>query len=297
MVRMRARTGFVVTVVLTAVLVGGYTSWPRDLTAPSEPVTAVAGSPLVRPASIPPERLIDAAPPMLLQDSFAEFSATVDATVGVAVTSKAGTVTYGPLQAGPAWSTIKVPIAIAASRKSPSVAARWTGSAISASDNGAAEQLWSLLGDATQAARAVEAVLREGGDSDTSVQTQRVRPEYSIFGQTNWTLAEQSRFASRLPCLGDADPVINWMRNLIPGHQWGLSQTAVVAAKGGWGPDWSGRYLVRQFAVVPVDGGGIIGVSLATQPEDGSFGSGVEAINSLAQWVRQHIAEFAAVRC
>ncbi|MGB5110468.1 MAG: hypothetical protein WBO08_02190 [Mycobacterium sp.] len=86
------------------------------------------------------------------------------------------------------------------------------------------------------------------------------------------------------------------MKSLIAGQQWGLFESDVVAAKGGWGPDPAGNYLVRQFVVVPTDGGSV-GVALAAEADDGSFASGIDAINSLAQWVNQHIAEFSGVPC
>ena len=65
---------------------------------------------------------------------------------------------------GKAWSTIKVPLVIAAMRKQNTgpVTAPMTA-AITESDNAAAESIWAGLGDPDNAATQVEAVLRETG--------------------------------------------------------------------------------------------------------------------------------------
>src|SRR5215211_6351064 len=86
----------------------------------------------------------------------------------------------GSLQSGPAWSTIKVPLAIAALNQPG--ADRLVEDAVSASDNDAARALWKLLGPPAAAASAVEAVLAAAGDEETRVETQVVRPPYTSFG-------------------------------------------------------------------------------------------------------------------
>src|SRR5690606_38936782 len=62
-----------------------------------------------------------------------------------------------------AWSTIKVPLAIAAVERAETegAAAPWpqVEAAITRSDNGAATTLWSSLGPPQQAAQAVDEVL------------------------------------------------------------------------------------------------------------------------------------------
>jgi hypothetical protein len=55
------------------------------------------------------------------------------------------------------------------------------------------------------------------------------------------------------------------------------------AAKGGWGPGVSGDYLVRQFAIVPVEAGHI-GVALAADAHDGVFETGIDVVNDLTDW-------------
>ena len=72
---------------------------------------------------------------------------------------------------------------------------------ITASDNAAAGQLWASLGEPHTAAAQVQTVLRSGGDGDTLVQSQRVRPGFTAFGQTIWSLANQAGFVAALPCI------------------------------------------------------------------------------------------------
>lgn len=189
----------------------------------------------------------------------------------------------GTLVTGPAWSTIKVPLALAALGEPG--AEQLAEQAITASDNDAALALWVLLGPPEAAAAAVESVLGAAGDTETRVQTEVVRPPYTSFGQTEWTLAAQQRFASGLPDIPGAEPVLELMRRIIPEQRWGFGAVAPDAAfKGGWGPD--DRHLVRQFAVFSVDGR-TVAAAIADAPEDGAYMTGAANLNRIAEWVRR----------
>ena len=102
----------------------------------------------------------------------------------------------------------------------------------------------------------------EGGDTEVIVQSQQVRPPYSPYGQTEWSNDQAAIFAFGLPCIGGAEPVVHQMRNLGGSQRWGLASFADLAAKGDWGPEPDGGYLVRQFALV-TNGSGSFGISLA----------------------------------
>lgn len=141
----------------------------------------------------------------------------------------------------------------------------------------------------------VEDILRRGGDAATVVQSQRVRPEFTAFGQTVWSLDDQTRFAAHLPCLSmaEAEVVITQMSNSA--QRWGIADGG-VPVKGGWGPDEQGSYLVRQFGAIQTSAGQTA-VSLAANPHDGSFDSGVAALNKLADWLDAHRAELPSGTC
>jgi hypothetical protein len=225
-----------------------------------------------------------------LETSFEELAGTVPATVGLAIASAGETSvpSIGTWSTGVAWSTIKVPLAIAALRAG-SGSRELVAKAIAHSDNAASEELWSQLGDPNEAAQRVQAVIHDADDPTTAVESRRLRLGYTAFGQTQWSLARQAQFAARLPGIPDASPVVDLMHNLTADHRWGLAAKG-FAAKGGWGPGVRGDYLVRQFAIVPIQAGHA-GVALAAQAHDGVFETGIDVLNDLSDWLVDHLVE------
>jgi hypothetical protein len=214
----------------------------------------------------------------VLEKSFRELSGSLPATVGVAIVSATRRpVSLGAWSSGVAWSTSKVPLAIAAVRAGSASRDQLFGT-IARSDNAAAEELWSQLGD--PAAQLVQSVIREAGDPTTVVESRRLRDEYTPFGQTVWSLADQARFAAGLSRVAGAVEILELMRSLSVEHRWGLAAKG-FAAKGGWGPGVSGDYLVRQFAEVS----GTAGVALAAEVGNGGYQAGVDVVNALADWI------------
>ena len=200
----------------------------------------------------------------------------------------------GTLREDVAWSTIKVPIALAIETKTggrPSTSEQsLLTRAITASDNAAAEALWGSLGTPTAAAAAVQTVLAKTGDTSTRVETRVHRPGFTSFGQTRWSLADQQRFIAGLPCLPHAAPVLSLMQQVIPDQRWGLgSLGASTQLKGGWGPGPRGGYLVRQMGIVRLANGRLLATSIATLPSDGSFETGTANITQMARWLLAHI--------
>jgi hypothetical protein len=221
-----------------------------------------------------------------LQKSFADLSNSLPATVGIALADAGGRpVSLGAWSSGVAWSTIKVPLAVAASTVDLGKDnADLVLKTITLSDNAAAEELWSQLGDS--AAQSVQSVIREAGDPTTVVESRRLRAEYTPFGQTRWSLADQARFAAGLSRVPEASRVIDLMGNLGADHCWGLDAKG-FAAKGGWGPGTADDYLVRQFAIVS----GTVGVALAAEIGDGGYEAGVEVVNTLTDWLVARLSE------
>jgi hypothetical protein len=218
-----------------------------------------------------------------IEASFETLAATVPATIGIAIARPdvAEVYSIGRWSSGVAWSTIKVPLAIAALRDDPGRARDLVVKAITESDNHASEQLWSQLGEPAHAAQQVRAIVSECGDADTVVESRRLRGGYTAFGQTQWTLRRQARFGAQLPNIPDAATVIDLMRRLTPSQRWGLAAKG-AAAKGGWGPGVRGDYLVRQFGLLPTDSGQV-GVALAAQAH--AFEAGVDALDAMTDWL------------
>lgn len=258
-------------------------------TPPPPAVTAV-NTPL--PPAIPadPVSRVD------LRQSFAEVAEQIPGEVSVSVMSGSGAQTFGGTVTGPAWSTIKVPVAIAALRAAPAAAADYLSDAITRSENAAAESLWALLGTPTDAAQAVELVLHDVGDTATTVQSERIRAGFTAFGQTDWATPAQAAFAWQLPCVSTSGEVITEMEQIAPEQRWGLAGDDGAAAKGGWGPAPDGSYLVRQLALLRGPAGSI-GVAMAATPDDGTFQSGVAALDQLADWVGEHREDFSWSDC
>lgn len=263
-------------------------------------VTETAGSPVassdpVGPASRTEAATTDAA----LTASFDAMAKTLAAPVGLALVPVGGgaAMTFGDQSPQIAWSTIKVPLAVAAQRKNgPSDAET---AAIVASDNAAAESLWASLGSPAEAAAAVTRVLREGGDEHTTVPSRRLRPEFTVFGQTTWRLADAAVFSAHLPCLPDTGRIVSLMRNVAGNQQWGLESVPgrQTAVKGGWGPSVSGGYLVRQIGLLTLRDGRQVGVAMSTQTSAGSMEPGTQVLDGVAQWLSKHLGALPGGRC
>lgn len=222
----------------------------------------------------------------------------VGATIGAPASDKIAS--GGNLTSGPAWSTIKLPIAArvlqdAGGPRGLTPAQRsQTEAAITASSNAAAKQLFDGLaeryGGLSGAAAAVTEVLREAQDATTEVSTQG-RDGFSPYGQTKWSLRAQHQFMAGLAggCIGSPASRRYLLRLMgqVTSDRWGLGSAGVPARwKGGWGPGTDGRYLVRQLGTVEVDGKDVV-ITIAAQPANGQFAAGQAMATRVARWVVQ----------
>jgi len=198
----------------------------------------------------------------------------------------------GTFASGIAWSTSKVPIALAVMAAGQGEAERADmAQALMASDNAAATRMWQSLGSAEQAAAATDAQLAAAGDTVTHTESQAVAGGgYTPFGQTVWSLADQTRFAAGMACLPGADRVLSFMGQVVPAQRWGLGATGYDAQfKGGWGPGTepgaSGGWLDRQMGLIRVKGKPLA-VSIAAA--DGSHETSTRALTTIARWLVSH---------
>jgi hypothetical protein len=229
--------------------------------------------------------------------SFARLASELGGEQGLAVSGLgygAPVEHIGPLQTGVAWSTSKVPLAMA-------VIARGDGQAhaddlrlaLTASDNAAALRLWSTLGDDAAAAAAADEQLRQAGDTRTRTESRRLRGSaYTPFGQTSWALTDQTHFTAGLACLQAGAEVLGLMDQVIPAQRWGLGAAGVDAQfKGGWGPGSQpgvgGGDFDRQMGVITI-AGKPLAVAMAVRPADGSHDTGSRNLTSIAQWIVEH---------
>ncbi|MGA5542521.1 hypothetical protein ACPCIR_11780 [Mycobacterium sp. NPDC051198] len=241
----------------------------------------------------------DSSPIAPLAAEFAQLEGDLHATAGIALSGVGPgqePISLGQWQNGPAWSTIKVPLIIAALRAQvpPQITEAMTA-AITQSDNAAAETIWESLGTPAEAADKVQAVLRQTGDP-TIVQSQRVRPEFSASGQTDWPLKDQARFMSVAVCDKANAPVFDLMGRVEPDQRWGLGTIGGSRFKGGWGPSPTGGYLVRQIGVLTTPSG-TVAVALAALPFSGKFEDGTAALTTMANWLQQRLGALPAGDC
>ena len=203
-----------------------------------------------------------------------------DAKVGVAIAAGNQKISAGDKGEGPAWSTIKVPIAITALQDGadPSL----VDLAIKESDNDAAYALWSQVQwEEGEASEAVEKLLREHG-SKASI-------EEGSFGYATWPLQEQANFGAQLPCIKEAEYVHEVLNDIVEWQNVGLSKHTSTRAKSGWGLDEnSDDYTFRQFGVHEMDGKRV-GVALSVIVEGEDYENGSAAIDDLADDVLKAI--------
>ena len=203
----------------------------------------------------------------------------------------------GSLRSGVAWSTAKVPVAMAAIAAGVAQSQDLT-QAITASDNEAAGRLWSALGEGTSAADAATAQLREAGDARTQIQAQRLRSEYTAFGQTQWALTDQVRFVGGMACVAAGQQVLELMNQVVAGQRWGLGATGKPAQfKAGWGPGVTAGagdgWLDRQMGLVAISGRRVAVAMATTAP---SHESGIQSLSAIARWVVTHVDASVAPR-
>jgi hypothetical protein len=238
--------------ILLAVLTVAKTTGFMTASRPSaRPSAAAPSPPPIQPPTLSP------APPTVSSPSgsaangaaalafdFVQLEQKLHATMGIAFSAVGSgqdpTPPLGDWQSGPAWSTIKVPLTITGLRdEDPAQIKDKMAAAITESDNAAAESIWEGLGDPDIAAHKVEKVLKAAGDN-TTVQSQKVRPEYTAFGQTIWSLTNQVRFTAFAVCDNQNAPIFTLMGQVEPDQSWGIGKLPGTQFKGGWGPSPTG---------------------------------------------------------
>jgi hypothetical protein len=215
-----------------------------------------------------------------------EVSRSYDASLGVSLKSDGEVLHAGELQEVRAWSTTKVPVAIAAQQHAEDNGT--TGyiadditAAMTMSDNDAAMRLFTSLGSWQQGSAALTEVLKETGDPTDAVAAES-EPDYTGFGDIHWTLDDQVTFADRMACLDGSEPVLDEMGQVIAVHRMGLGVLPGARFKGGWGPENDGTYVLREFGLVG-EKDRQVPVAIAVVPDDGLDSTAREAAQALAE--------------
>ena len=175
---------------------------------------------------------------LALEASFEQLSAAAPANVGIAIARRDRTFSLGRWTTGVAWSTIKVPLAIAALRADSARAGTTWSSKPSPNPITRHRNSYGPSLATRRTPRGRSSCHRGSGDAATVVELRRLRRGFTAFGQTQWTLERQAHFAAQLSLIPCATPVIDLMRHLTIGHQWGLPRKVLPPRPVGAGMRW-----------------------------------------------------------
>ena len=198
------------------------------------------------------------APAVDVQAQLDRLVADVVGRHGGRATVAVGSFTAGDNRPEPAFSTMKVPLAIAALRQSQAFYPD-AEAAVTRSDNPAAHHMFGQV-----PAAGYEGVIREAGARTTT-------PAGYQMG-TLWTTSDQAEFASGLRCVAGHEPVLDMMGRIVDYQHWGLGRIGGARYKGGWNYH-EGGHLARQFGLIPGPNGDIAVAITAHSPKgyEGSF--------------------------
>ena len=222
----------------------------------SDPETGKASAPATAPPAPKPDSVRTQ-----LDRAVDKTARKYHAKVGVAISAGDDAIAVGDKGKGPVWSTIKVPIAIAALKDGADKSL--VDLAIKESDNDAAYSLWSQVQwHEGSADKAVEELLEDYGSHADIHNT--------AFGYSTWSLKDQAVFGAELPCIEEADYVHKVLKDIVSWQKIGLSKEKRTRAKSGWGLDEDeNEYTYRQFGVHEVTGKRVgVALSVVTDGED-----------------------------
>ena len=272
-----------------------------DLAADPAPTAEPAAASSPRPTATPtpaPTDTASATPTVVAADpaltaAFAEEVAGLGGSYAVSWLDAEGLHVLGSAPGTTAWSTIKVPLSVAALEADPS-ATTWAHveAALTRSDNAAADALWAGLGDPEAAAGAVDAVLAAYGSPATRTESEQVNPPFSPYGQTVWSVTDAASFAGALACAPAAAPageVRQVMADVVADQRWGIGELEAAHLKGGWGPEGSGGYVLRQLGDARV-GTERFALAVSARADDGVYASAAGEVTALVRWWAETVA-------
>lgn len=255
----------------------------------STPRLTVLHSPFASPPDLAPAPELPE-----LSQAIASIERRYDVTIGITLDGLA--VPYqrtqqtwygGTLRSGDAFATIDVAIALAVldNPRQPQDRGYLFNRSLAGNSAAADDAMWAFLGTADEAATKTTNALRDHGDWTTRVPAESDR-DIAPYLTTDWRLDAQSRLMAALYCDAiDMHPVLSQLNDRTP-DPWGLQTLPLSYAKGGWGELANGETMVRQFGLIRLRGGQLLGISMAAVGGDDPD-AGKQALTELAGQVRQ----------
>ncbi|QYH20066.1 hypothetical protein JKI95_03350 [Corynebacterium aquatimens] len=198
----------------------------------------------------------------------------------ISVAGVEGHLTAGDNRPVGAYSTMKVPSAIAALRKDPGTYPD-ARAAVTRSDNDAAHRLNNVV-----SGRDLADVIAQAGSRTTNSAGWRM--------DTLWTTADQAQFASGVRCVPGHEPVLAMMGEIVPDQRWGLGRIPGARFKGGWADSPDG-FVARQFGLIPGPHGDV--AVAITAVNRGGYQASVATLNELADGIARQSGDLPRARC
>ena len=250
-------------------------------------------------------------------EALERFEASKGVRAGIAVAPTNGdassVTSWGSWPGGRAWSTIKVPLAIAASNHSggtlsgsgypygacsaASSVNSAIASAINSSNNCSAWNLWQYLGgNSSTAANAVMNTLKAGKDTSTVVPSSPTGGGLTS-GQANWSIANQALFAANIASVPDHHYTFSQMGTHSGGDNSGL-YTVFPGSRTKSGNSGASATatdtITRQFGIIAIGGGQCSAVALGV---NGGSGSNFDWLTELAGIVKNNLSSLPSGPC
>lgn len=244
--------------------------WGIPGVAPQRPQQAIP--------AVPQQRTYDPLLQGRIEARIADVLARYGGNAAISIDDGMHTYFAGNVTGGPAMSTIKVPIAIAAERNGTANPVD-VADALIWSSNEATDRLYAGLGE----------------DADAKIQNviAEVSPAPTInagdwWPANQWAVTGQAQFARKVECLDPDRSVIINMSNVVDEQRYGLGRLHGAMFKGGWSPMDDGQFYARQFGNFRTAQGSV-GVAIAAQASNGSYATAQAMLNELADEIAGNI--------
>jgi len=277
-------------IVILAVIVTYAASRPQAWRAPVQITQTRTPTPTPEPTPTPPAPAPDQPE---LAAAIDGIEAQYRTMIGLAIAPIAspGQVTMQPWVGGDlstslAWQTIDVPVAmaVASDPNQPQDLDYLLKTSLTESSSAGEEALWQFLGTPQDAVDKTTAVLNAAGDTTTTLPSAPSTDGSKVFTDVWWRHADAAQFMGVLFCMTPSWSVIYHLSPGGPTAGYGLASlpnSLVRTGSGAVASLYSGT-TVRQIAILTLNNGARVGVSLSAAASDGTQDTASQAMTAVA---------------